>query len=576
MTYDLKTVKAPSASGPMLHALAFLLENRVTGRWLAEYLLDGIDIRAVRARPDGELSAAHPVFCRPPGQAEPPVVDTVAPVAPPEGFAFETAHDVATAYRTGALSPVTVAERVLAASAATEREATPLRIFIAQDAADVRAQAAASAERHRRGEALGPLDGVPIAVKDEIPQVPYQTTGGTRFMGTSPATRDAELVTRLRAAGALLIGKTNMHEVGLGPSGINPHHGTARNPYDPLRIAGGSSSGSAAAVAAGLCPIAIGADGGGSIRIPAALCGIVGLKPTFGRVSAHGAFPNCWSVDHYGPMGATVRDVAVAYMHLAGVDARDPHTGFQPPPTLHGVENHDLRGVRLGVFRPWFEDADPGVVAACRETLARLEAAGATVVEIEIPELGLMRTVHFLTIVGEMFAAARADYEHHRADFCLESRVNFALLRWTRPEDYLQAQRHRARLCRQFEAVLRGVDAIVTPTTACTAVRLGAAAAKTGLSDIQLAAKLMRFTQPANLTGLPAISFPAGYDADGMPVGFQAIGRAWDEALLLRLAAVAERQSPRRRPQVHHPLLAGNAHATELNDMVGPGSVPAQ
>jgi Asp-tRNA(Asn)/Glu-tRNA(Gln) amidotransferase A subunit family amidase len=169
---------------------------------------------------------------------------------------------------------------------------------------------------------LGPLDGVPIAVKDELDQVPYATTAGTRFLGREPASSDATVVARLRSAGALLVGKTNMHEVGLGITGVNPHHGTSRNPYDPARITGGSSSGSAAAVAAGLCPIAVSADAGGSIRIPAALCGVVGLKPTFGRMSERGAAALCWSLAHIGVIGASSADVAlVAMKALSGGSA---------------------------------------------------------------------------------------------------------------------------------------------------------------------------------------------------------------------------------------------------------------
>jgi Asp-tRNA(Asn)/Glu-tRNA(Gln) amidotransferase A subunit family amidase len=170
-----------------------------------------------------------------------------------------------------------------------------------------------------------------------------------------------------------------------------------------------------------------------------------------------------------------------------------------------------------------------------------------------------MSTVHSITIVSEMYAAARADHARERAGFCLESRINFALMQHLRPDDYLQAQRHRGRLCRQFAAVLDTVDAIVTPTTACTARELKADMLSHGASDINLVTRLMRFTQPANLTGLPAVSFPAGYDADGLPIGFQAIGRAWDEALLLRIAAVAEGLVALRRPRVHAELLTQGA-----------------
>ncbi len=213
---------------------------------------------------------------------------------------------------------------------------------------------------------------------------------------------DATVVARLRAAGALLIGKANMHEIGINPNGANAHYGAARNPYDTARDPGGSSSGPAAAVAAGLCPIAIGADGGGSIRIPASLCGLVGLKPTFGRVSEAGAAPLCWSVAHIGPLGATVEDVALAYGLIAGPDTRDPNSQRQPAVGLAGWNDRlTWHGLTVGVYRPWFRHAAPAVVAANEAMLAQFERAGAQVREIVVPELDAMRLAHIIIILSE-------------------------------------------------------------------------------------------------------------------------------------------------------------------------------
>jgi Asp-tRNA(Asn)/Glu-tRNA(Gln) amidotransferase A subunit family amidase len=228
-----------------------------------------------------------------------------------------------------------VAERALAAIADSQQNG--LSIFVAWEQADLLAQATASAQRLREGRPLSPLDGVPVAVKDELDLRGFGTSVGTRFLGKQPAAEDSTAVARLRAAGALLLGKVNMHEIGIGVTGQNPHHGTVRNPYDPQRHTGGSSSGSAAAVAAGFCPIAIGADGGGSIRIPASLCGVVGLKPTYGRVSETGAAPLDWSVAHIGPLGATARDVALGYAAIAGLTG-DPNTLHQPALTLEALK----------------------------------------------------------------------------------------------------------------------------------------------------------------------------------------------------------------------------------------------
>jgi Asp-tRNA(Asn)/Glu-tRNA(Gln) amidotransferase A subunit family amidase len=229
--------------------------------------------------------------------------------------------------------------------------------------------------------------------------VPYPTTVGTRFLGGSPAREDATVVARLRAAGALLVGKTNMHEIGIGVTGLNPHSGATRNPHDPSHFSGGSSGGSAAAVAAGLCPVALGADGGGSIRIPSAFCGQVGLSPTYARVSSFGSAPLAWTVDHYGPIAGSALDAALAYAVLAGPDPRDPCTLRQPPVTLDTFDDVDLRGLILGVYRPWFEHASPAMVEGCSKLLKDLEQMGAEVREIEIPELDAARIAHLVTIV---------------------------------------------------------------------------------------------------------------------------------------------------------------------------------
>ncbi len=355
--------------------------------------------------------------------------------------------------------------------------------------------------------------------------------------------------------GALLVGKTNMHEVGLGVTGVNPNHGPARNPYDLSRITGGSSSGSAAAVAAGLVPLAVGADGGGSIRIPAALCGQVGLKPTFGRLSGVGSAGVCWTVGHLGPIGATVRDVAHGYLAMAGPDPRDPVTRHQPAP-LHGrVFTENLDGVRLAVFRPWFEDADPEVVHACETMLAHLEAAGARVVEVKIPELAVLRAAHQVTILSEMATSQRQALQEDSSRYGADVRGQLAIARLLEPQDYVHAQRLRPRILRHFLAALEHADAIVTPATACTATAIPADALETGESNLPLLDRLTRFVPAGNFTGLPAISFPAGYDHAGLPIGFQAMGRPWDEAALLRIAWAAEQRMERRRPAVHHDLL---------------------
>jgi Asp-tRNA(Asn)/Glu-tRNA(Gln) amidotransferase A subunit family amidase len=557
--YRRKPLKAPRASGRRLGWLAGLAEHRWTGAALAGPLLESAgvpELRAARCLEAPALAPPRPPR-EPPEPFAPPALEALGQPTRPEGFSPPSVADYASAYRQGRVDPCLVAERLLEACARAQAADPPLGAFIAQRAEDVRAQAAASAERFRRGRPLGPLDGVPVAVKDELDQRGYPTTVGTGFQGGAPAAEDAEAVARLRVAGALLVGKANMHEIGLGVSGLNPHHGPARNPFDPTRITGGSSSGPAAAVASGLCPLSVGADGGGSIRIPAALCGAVGLKPSFGRVSERGAAPLCWSVAHVGPIASSARDAALGYALMAGRDPADPGSWEQPAVTLEGFGQTDLSGVRLGVYAPWFEDAEPEVVAACRAALAALERAGAIRVPIELPELDLLRVVHMVTIVSEMAASQLEHRAAHRKDYGGDVRLNLALAGRLTAADYVHAQRLRVRLCGHFHAALRGVDAIVTPTTASAALPIRGPAARTGESDLEALECIMRFAPAANLTGLPAISVPAGFTPGGLPVGLQLIGRMWEEHRLLAWAAVVESQVSRRKPAVWFDLLAG-------------------
>lgn len=444
---------------------------------------------------------------------------------------------------------------IIEAVEASNRADPPLLGIIKCDAEDIQRQAAESAERFAQGRARSILEGVPVAIKDELDMPPYTTHVGTSFLGQKIPPEDATPVARLRAAGALLIGKSNMFEIGISPTGNNPIQGFVRNPYNPDHDAGGSSGGSGAAVGSGIVPLALGADGGGSIRIPAAHCGIVGLKPTFGRVSEFGAAPLCWSVAHVGSMGATALDTAIGYAVCAGSDPRDPLTLQQPPVHLRDFHNLDLTGINLGIYRPWFEDASPEIVQSCKETLRVLENAGAVIREISIAGLEAMRVGHAVTILSEMAAAMEPHYAAHRKDFGHATRLNLALGRQFTSLDYLRAQRIRTESLREWDRVFSKVDVVMTPTTACPPPYLNSSTVRYGESDLGALTELMRFVVCGNFCGLPAISFPAGYTGSGLPIGIQAIGRHWKEHLLLRLANVAEQHLERRKPVVHFDIL---------------------
>jgi Asp-tRNA(Asn)/Glu-tRNA(Gln) amidotransferase A subunit family amidase len=473
-----------------------------------------------------------------------------------KGFLFRTARDYETAYREGVITPEEVAARALDAMKESEGRDPAMRIFIAADKDAVMEGAKAATRRIKEGASRGVFDGVPLAVKDELDMVPYPTTSGTKFMGRRAAGEDATIVARMRAQGALLLGKTNMHEFGISTSGLNPHHGTPRNPYNTSRYTGGSSSGSGAAVAAGFCPVAIGADGGGSIRIPSSFCGVVGLKPTFGRVSEYGGTPICWSVSQYGPIAATAEDAALTYAAMAGADAKNPLTQNQPPVTLDGFERTELGDLTLGIYRPWFEHASPSIVEACYQLVEKLKSCGARVREIEIKELDAIRVAHSMTILSEMATSMERYGKERLGDLDLNTRVLLAMGRAFTGRDYIQAGCIRTRAISSFQSALGEVDAIVTPATAITAPKILADALVNGESDASTTIETMRYTFCSNLTGYPAISFPAGYDENGMPIGCQAIGRPWEEHVLLRLAHTADGLVERRRPQIYYDLLS--------------------
>lgn len=552
MTYDLKTVRGPRITGWKLKLVTSLSQKPLSGPAITRKMLADVGIQDFRKRP--------PLAGSPTTQPLPQLQDT--PSGPPEiedvlreGLSSHTPggghrppgiQDYAWAYRNGNTTPVDIAETILGSR--EEQLEQEMNLFIAQDPEDMMRQAEASAERHRRGAPLGVLDGVPVGIKDEVDQAGYPTTVGTSIHGRTNATEDSSSVGRLRAQGALLIGKLNMHELGIGVTGINVKHGTPRNPYNPNHVTGGSSSASAAVVASGFCPLSLGADGGGSIRVPAALCGVVGLKPTFGRISEHGAAPLCWSVGHLGPMAFTAADAATGYAAMAGVDPQDPNTSTQPAVSLAGFVDPDCKGLRIGVYDDWFNDADEEVVQACTQAIDQLVALGAERVAIEIEDLDLVRVAHLVSIATEMAASQRAvpASEYHK--YGCDTRLLLQIAASLTGVDYVNARRHRDVLTQKFLALFNSVDVIATPTTGVTAPILHSDALDAGETNLELVTRMMRFAPAANLTGLPGISFPVGYGQSGLPIGLQLLGRPWDEQRLLALAHLADSFVSRKGP----------------------------
>ncbi|WP_275975284.1 amidase [Alkalimarinus coralli] len=562
MPYDLKSLRVPRLWGVPLKTLVTLLENGYSRKILENPLIKeaGVDkLRALVTDDAPIMTPKHPKGRSMSAANAKETLNIFDEMPPSEcdqpGFGFQTVFDFSKAYRDGTTTPVDVAQHVILAVKASNEGKTPLRAIINSNEQDILSQAKASQKRLEEGKPLSILDGVPVAVKDEIDMVPYSTTVGTRVYGQdNSVSDDATVVARLRAAGALLIGKANMHEIGIGVTGANPHLGVCRNPYNPLHHTGGSSSGSASAVAAGLCPLSVGADGGGSVRIPAALCGIAGLKPTWSRVSEFGAAPLCWSVAHIGPMGATVDDVALGYSLMAGPDTKDSVTAEQPSVHLKDYLNDDLKGLRVGVFTPWFNHAEQEVVEHCTQALKILESRGATRHEIIINKLDVQRIAHAVTISSEMFTAVEDEYRKDASRFALDTRINLAIASNFTSRDYVKAQRIRGLAIKAFMDAFEDVDVIITPSSAIAAPLINTKALPAGESNLSDLTEIMRFAISANFTGLPALTVNAGYTSKGLPVGVQLMGRPWEESLLLRMGRVIDCATPKQKPEVHFPL----------------------
>ena len=375
----------------------------------------------------------------------------------------------------------------------------------------------------------GPLHGIPIAHKDLMRTKDVRTTAGSKIYANYVPQRDAAIVIRLQEAGAISLGKTGLHELAYGITSNNPHFGAIHNPWDLTRIPGGSSGGSAVAVAAGMVPLTTGTDTGGSIRVPASFCGLVGLKPTFGRVNIRGVLPLGFSQDHVGPLTRTVRDAAIAFQAMA-----DDPTGYVPPP------NPNLSGLRIGWPKNFFmEQVDPEVEATVRRTFQAAAALEGRMVEIEMPDMNALRGAASTCLLVEAVAAVRP-YLDRRADFGADVLAMLDQGKAIPAIDYIEAQRTRRRSGRQFAQLFEQVDCIFTPTTPITAPKIGQTTVEIRGVTEEVRTAATRFTRVMNALGLPAISIPCGFSRSGLPIGLQIIAAARQEDLLLRIAAAME------------------------------------
>ena len=470
------------------------------------------------------------------------------------GFRFPSVHDFRKAYQEGRCTPVDVANAILDAIRESNKRSPPLRAIVDHNEEAVRRAAQESQDRWRDGKPLSFLDGVPIAVKAEFHTEPYSYRCGSLFRPMfADGLPESHLVKNFKQAGAVIIGMANMHEFGTGTLGSNPNHFnlTPRNPYNTECYSGGSSSGSAVSVAAGLCPISLGADGGGSIRTPAALCGLVGIKPTIGLLKSAGSMPIAHSLSCPGPLCGSVLDAIVA------MDILSKNFNGKTVLPLQGIGVTTLSGLKVGVYREFFNHCDTDVQKVCEPSLQVLESLGASIVDIKIPELEESRIALIITIFSEFANGLACDVDKNFDLMNLETLLVLTCGFNIRSMDFLNAQKQRARAMTFLKHIFEEVDVIVTPTTACVAPKIDKDALPRGKSMAKVSGKLNRHLCLANLTGNPAISYPIGLSSDNLPVGLQLIGKWYDENTLLKVAWALEKSNhfPLTKPPVFYDVL---------------------
>jgi aspartyl-tRNA(Asn)/glutamyl-tRNA(Gln) amidotransferase subunit A len=389
------------------------------------------------------------------------------------------------------------------------------------------------------GQDRGPLHGVPIAHKDLFYTRGIRTTAGSLIYKDFIPDHDATVVERLRAAGAISIGKANLHEIAYGITSKNPHFGFVLNPRDPQRIPGGSSGGSAALVAAGFVPMALGSDTGGSIRIPASYCGITGLKPTYGRVSRYGVLPLAFSLDHVGPLGSCVEDCALTMNAIAGPDPHDASCAQLPAPEFNLPAPADLKGLRVGIPENFFFDSlRDDVATAVHKAILALERLGASLIETPIPDLTEANVIARVIQLAE--TAAVYTRQRNRTMFGDDVWALIEQGRMITAEEYINAQRLRTLFRREFDALWQKIDILAAPSTPVTAPLLEEITVQIGAKEEDTRLASTRLTRPVNLIGEPALSLPCGKDSLGLPIGLQLIGAPFSEPKLLQIARMLE------------------------------------
>lgn len=439
------------------------------------------------------------------------------------------------------VSPVELTQAILDHAETNDEQINAYTSFTREQAE----KAAQKAEEEiTNGNYRGTYHGIPMALKDNIYIKDEVTTMSSKIHRDFVPSYDATVVEQLRQAGAIFTGKLNMHEYAWGATTSSPHFGPCHNPWDLAKIPGGSSGGSGASVVSDMTMASLGTDTGGSIRIPASICGIVGLKPTYGRVSSYGSFPLAWSLDHIGPMTKTVHDAAALLAIIAGYDPKDTNTAHVPVDDYTSALDGNVKDLVIGINEDYFfRQVDRDVEQAVRDQLKQLEAQGAKIVEVDIPSLQYAEWAVMTTIISEPAAIHEENYRTRPDDFGEDLQFLFDLGHLPSAVDYVQAQQIRHHLKQDFQKAFEQVDVLISPTLPIATPDIGAATVDLNGEQVDLLDHIIRFTGPGNITGLPGLSVPCGFK-DGLPIGMQIMGRAFDEKTILNVGHAVEQLNP--------------------------------
>ena len=461
---------------------------------------------------------------------------------------YMTAGELSRLIQTKAVSPVEIVQAHLQRIHALEPTLNSFITLLPEQAMS----AAREAEREiTAGEYRGPLHGVPLALKDLYYTEGVKNTSGSRIFDDFVPGYDCTVMAKFRQAGAILLGKLNMHQFAFGPTGENPDYGHMHNPWNPERITGGSSGGSGSAAAAGQCTLTMGSDTGGSIRIPASLCGLAGLKPTYGLLSRYGLTPLAWSLDHAGPMVRSVEDCALVLNATAGYDPKDPASAKVPEVDYTSGLGGELRGLRIGVPKEYFEvPIDPQVEQAVRLAIEVLADLGATVSEVSWPMYHQSQAISSTLVMAEGAAYHRKLVLEKGPLYAPAVRVRIEAGLFISADEYLRAQQAKSLFNQQSRELFEQVDLLAGPTEPITAFKIGTTELKVGEETVGATPALTQYTRPFNINGYPAITVPCGFSDDGMPFGLQLAGKPFDEVTVLKAAHAYEQNTEwhKRRP----------------------------